>query len=203
MSNISDHAKWEDVVGSMSEESVDLEESITTLLYQNPKQFLNHLAIYKFVSKLVGEKSSILQLGLDQALGGLVFEKECGALVTLSENIEKISSIKNNWPNLNLLNKDIKAIERGYDTIVINPFSNESYLSKFLQSPKPYLDCLNKHGLLFLGFKKNESEKYQAVQSHLDSLFRFNFTFSSWGEVIQPGISNSADYLIYMGCLQK
>lgn len=200
MSDLQLHAKWEDVAGGFQGKEISLEETLSHFLYHEPKKILQILSVYKFIAKMASSNRSILQLGINQAIGPLVFEKENKSYVGLSMEATRLKKIQENWRGLDLKLSPLENYSQKEDVLFFDFFASESsYKDEFLLNPEQYVHLLQPEGLVFLGSEdKNELMK---IKSTLSSHFRFQFIFSIFGENIQPGLEKYADYLLLMNCL--
>ena len=191
MTDLKQHAKWEEVVDKMDVEAFELDAISSKNLFYDQKRLLSELSIYKFIIKLIDSKQSVLGLGFEHGLGALIFDKECLAQFHIDN--EKDQSIKSLWPHIKT--SDYKDDNQMFDVLVVNALDHKKALD-IIDNDSSWLNKIKKDGILIIA-------TVGSYELNLAPHFHQNFNFFSINEVLQTGSHKSSDFEIFMGCLKK
>jgi 2-polyprenyl-3-methyl-5-hydroxy-6-metoxy-1,4-benzoquinol methylase len=181
---------------------------------EDPKSVFIKLSRYKFVSKLVQGKESVLEIGCGDGWASSLVKKEVGNLVLSDMDAIWADSI------LNLYGKEVMFHQidfsnnwagETYDAVYaldvlehINPKDSPRFCSNVARS-------LSNSGFAIIGMPSLESQLYasevskaghvncmsgQKLKSHLSDYFTNVFVFSMNDEVVHTGFYGMSHYLI-------
>ncbi|MCH9634282.1 MAG: hypothetical protein S4CHLAM7_10280 [Chlamydiae bacterium] len=196
-----DHAKWEDVVEGMPDDGFLLDDSSSEVFFNDQQELLNRLSYYKFASKLLSSKGSVLEIASETGLGSLVLQKESNDFYSHLLNLQTKAHFEKHWPNFDYL-LNIDDLSEPVSGCCFFNFSCLDSLKGFQTNFKKYSNTLLEEGHLIVGFKKDRKLDESFLQL-LRGSFHFVFQFSGVNEVVQSGDVNGANYTILLATLKK
>ena len=192
----------------------------------DPKWILFNLSRYKFVSKMLEGKNTVLEIGCWDGACSILVAKNVKKLVAIDYYKEHIKNakkyIENNQNNIKFIGSDFldfdeKLIDK-FDAIYsidVLEHIDQKQEKIFFENIKKYL---KKDGVALIGTPSKESQKYASKgskESHincksgkelkriLQNHFENNFLFSMNDEVIHTGFEKMAHYLFCLSANKK
>ena len=191
----------------------------------DPKRLGITLSRYKFVSKMIYKKDSILEIGCGDSFQNRVVKQSCKLLTAIDINknlIEEAKKRKSKKYPVHHIHHDIlsgpiskkKNLFDGAYSLDVLEHIHKKNEKKFIKNS---IFNLKKNGYFIVGMPSLESQKYASFKSKqghvnckngedLKKIFKFFFhnviLFSMNDEVLHTGFSKMAHYLIVM-CVQK
>jgi len=188
--------------------------------YDDPKRLTFVLSRYKFISKMLSGKKSVLEVGCADAFATRIIAETVGQLTAIDfdkvfiENAKQ--SFDNKWP-VDFIVHDIteapmvKKFDAAYSIDVIEHISKESediFLSNIVES-------LTDEGVCIIGSPSQESQLYASqcskeghvncktgkeLRSLMEKYFKNVFIFSMNDEVVHTGFDQMAHYRFALAC---
>ncbi|MDP3561057.1 MAG: class I SAM-dependent methyltransferase [Legionellaceae bacterium] len=191
--------------------------------YDDPKRMAFHFARYKFVSKMLSGKDSVLEIGCADAFGTRVVVQEVKNLLAIDIEPAFIDDVNERMCSKWHFNTKVHDIiqspvpgqfDGAYSLDVLEhiPASAED---AFVQN---ICSSLSDNGVLIIGMPSLESQAYASPTSKeghincksgsdlkcfLEKYFHNVFLFSMNDEVVHTGYSKMAHYLIGVCCMKK
>lgn len=191
--------------------------------FDDPKHFLFMLSRYKFVSKMLSGKNSILEIGCGDGFATRIVLQEVEKLTAIDFDSILIEDASNR--NKDPWKVDFKVhdvlkgplvgeFDAAYAIDVIEHISKENE-NRFVSN---IADSLNKNGVLIIGTPTIQSQEYateiskkghvncmdhQQLRNLMSRFFEHVFIFSMNDEVIHTGYYKMAHYLFALCCSRK
>jgi 2-polyprenyl-3-methyl-5-hydroxy-6-metoxy-1,4-benzoquinol methylase len=205
--------------------NIVLGNNTSRIFREDPKLLLFTLSRYKFVSKLLQGKKSVLEVGCQEGFGAQIVAKNVGNYVGIDffqpyiSDANKFSKYDNiefegfdllDGPFLNKKSDDFKF--DGVFSLDVIEHIDAKNDNLFM---KNCIDSLNDEGILIVGTPSLESQLYASEASkagHIncksapelkelfERFFKFVFIFSLNDEVVHTGFWQMSHYIVAVGC---
>jgi SAM-dependent methyltransferase len=190
---------------------------------EDPRRTVFTLARYKFVSKMLSGRESVLEVGCADAFGTRIVQQSVGHVTAVDFDPIFIADVKArsnpHWPMDALVHDVLSApvpgkFDAAYALDVlehIKPEVEDKFLRNVLASLRP-------EGVCIFGMPSLESQSYASPQSKaghvncksgddfkafMQKYFHTVFVFSMNDEVVHTGYFPMAHYLLAIGCHAK
>jgi 2-polyprenyl-3-methyl-5-hydroxy-6-metoxy-1,4-benzoquinol methylase len=189
----------------------------------DPKRTVFTLARYKFVSRMLGGRKNVLEIGCADAWGTRIVQQAVGKVTAVDFDPLFIADVKDrmnpHWPIEafvhNMLEGPVPGqFDSAYALDVLEHIKEEDE-DKFI---KNVLASLTPEGVAIFGMPSLESQAYasqiskgghvncksgDALKQTLDRHFHTVFVFSMNDEVVHTGFYPMAHYLLGVGCHRR
>lgn len=191
--------------------------------HEDPRRLVFTLARYKFVSKMLGGRKNVLEVGCGDGFCARVVRQEVGALTITDYDPLFIQDIESRaveqWP-INAKTHDMLAgpiagmFDAAYTLDVLEHIPQEQE-DVFLNNIKT---SLTEHGVLIVGMPSLESQAYAsppskaghincktgpALKALMEQHFENVFLFSMNDELVHTGYTKMAHYLLAVCATKK
>lgn len=190
---------------------------------EDPRRTIFTLARYKFVSKMLAGRKSVLEVGCADAFGSRIVQQTVGHVTAVDIDPVFIDDVKAranpHWPMTTFVHDMLKGpvpgeFEAAYAMDVlehIEPEVEDAFVRNVLAS-------LTKEGICIFGMPSLESQVHASPQSKaghvncksgsdfkafMETYFNTVFVFSMNDETVHTGYYPMAHYLIAVGCHLK
>ena len=193
-------------------------------LLNDPMHMCFVLARYKFVSKMLEHKETVLEIGCGDAFGLPIVAKNKEWMLAIDSDIRLISSnenrLFNHFPNVGFATMDIckvKPFDKYESAFAIDVIEHLDHKLEPIFM-KNICDCLTKNSILIMGTPNKTANKYathrakvQHINLHdhkslrklMEKYFKNVFIFSMNDEVVHTGFAPMAHYLFGVGVGKK
>lgn len=189
----------------------------------DPRRLVFTLARYKFVSKMLSGRSSVLEIGCGDAFCARVVKQEVSALTVTDSDPIFVKDIEERldarWPMKALVHDILKApvpgeFDAAYSLDVLEHIPRE-HEDRLLENVKR---SLTPHGSCIIGMPSLESQAYASLPSRAGHVncktgedlralvqkhFHVAFMFSMSDEVVHTGFFKMAHYLLAVCAVKK
>lgn len=188
--------------------------------FDDPRRLTFLLSRYKFVSKILSNKTSVAEIGCGDAFGSRVVKQEVECLDVYDIDPIFIQDIKQRnmqkWPINPFIHNIIDGpLPKKYDAIYsldVMEHIEKKYEHLYLENIK---NSLSQHGVVVIGMPSLESQQYASPQSKIGHVncksgnefkklllqhFKNVFLFSMNDEVVHTGFYPMAHYLFAVCC---
>lgn len=187
---------------------------------QDPKRTMFTLARYKFVSKMLAGKTSVLEVGCGDAFGTRLVQQTVGMVTAIDFDPVFINDIRSrtnkHWP-MKFFVHDILSgpVSEIFDAVYSLDVLEHIPTDKETTFMENIVKSLDRNGVFILGMPSIESQTYASPQSKaghvncktgdylrklLQNYFYNVFIFSMNDEIIHTGFLPMAHYLIALCC---
>jgi len=213
---------WEPVKEIMGKREVFFGQHLAYQFLNTPRRILYMMSYYKFASKMIGRKKSVLDVGCGEGLGTWLLAKECGQAEGIDTDHEAIEIGKKNWNDSKILFNDVDFFtadnKKTYDAIVSFDVIEHILPENMIKFWKKVLDLLNDNGIAIIGTPNITSNQYastvtraghvnlysgERLEEEMGKFFKYVFMFGANDEVIHTGFLPMAHYLIAVGCCKR
>jgi 2-polyprenyl-3-methyl-5-hydroxy-6-metoxy-1,4-benzoquinol methylase len=190
---------------------------------QDPKRTLFTLARYKFVAKMLHNKSRVLEVGCADAFGTRLVQQAVKEVTAIDFDpifIQDIEERKNpSWPLTsfvhNMLSGPIRNDFEGVFCLDVLEHISKDSEDIFLNNCR---NSMSENGVMIVGIPSRESQAYASPQSKaghvncksgeefkgiMEKYFHNVFMFSMNDEIVHTGFFPMAHYLFAMCCTKR
>src|SRR5512133_1090682 len=121
--NVSERSRWQPVKDIMQHaDNVTLGKHISYWFRNSPRRALHSMSYYKFASRMIGQKKTVLDIGCGEGLGTWLLAKECGQATGIDLDNDAIRTASANWSDetISFIEDDFLtvAFSKSFDAVV-------------------------------------------------------------------------------------
>lgn len=215
-------SRWEPVRQMMENaKPVTLGSMHSYQMRNTPGRILYTSSYYKFASKMIGQKKTVLDIGCGEGLGTWLIAKECGSAHGLDFDQDLIQTAKENWTEdfISFDCQDFHNIkDKTFDAAInfdviehIQPQNAKSFIQGMA-------NCLTPYGIAIVGTPNITTQKYASkvtnaghinlydhdrLKQEMQEVFTQVIMFGANDEVVHTGFPPMCQYLIAVGIRKK
>lgn len=197
--------QWSEVKEKISVPLLILGPQTAAVFLENQYLWLQYLACYRFIAKMMGIKTKILDIECGEGWGTWLLAKECGAVVGLTSNSKSLEFAQENFFSPEIKFEDFAKFKFDHSyqgalsvSGVIRP--SERTLEEQVEE---LCGVVENNGKIFLAIRNTFSGRltYSQLETHLRKALgkHYSFVFSVSGGTVHSGFSPMAESLLLMG----